>query len=98
MDEDPSYRPKIFHSSGVLMGQEQEFPEPNNTRRKLRSIACARQIGKSSIPPTNPSTAHPARPDTLSNTPYLTLLTQWPGMLMAGSGLFPPNALRKADR
>ena len=21
------------------------FPEPNNTRRKLRSIACARQIG-----------------------------------------------------
>jgi RNA recognition motif 2 len=25
MDEDPSYRPKIFHSSGVLMGQEQEF-------------------------------------------------------------------------
>ena len=48
MDEDPSYRPKIFHSSGVLMGQEQEFPEPNNTRRKLRSIACARQIG---IPP-----------------------------------------------
>jgi len=27
------------------MGQEQEFPEPNNTRRKLRSIACARQIG-----------------------------------------------------
>jgi hypothetical protein len=74
MDEDPTYRPKIFHSSGPLKGQEQEFPfpfppttshpllppplpnlwfwyltgrfpEPNNTRRKLRSIACARQIG-----------------------------------------------------
>jgi hypothetical protein len=59
MDEDPSYRPKIFHSNGPLMGQEQEsstpfplagvsddrFPEPNNARRKLRSIACARQIG-----------------------------------------------------
>jgi hypothetical protein len=45
MDEDPSYRPKIFHSSGPLMGQEEEFPEPNNARRKLRSIACARQIG-----------------------------------------------------
>jgi hypothetical protein len=55
MDEDPSYRPKIFHSTGPLMGQEQEylsyeksdfsFPEPNNARRKLRSIACARQIG-----------------------------------------------------
>ena len=26
MDEDPSYRPKIFHSSGPLVGQEQEFP------------------------------------------------------------------------
>ena len=25
MDEDPSYRPKIFHSSGPLMGQEQEL-------------------------------------------------------------------------
>lgn len=64
MDEDPSYRPKIFHSSGPLMGQEQEsfsplfsigksdrgrFPEPNNTRRKLRSIACARQIGLYSL-------------------------------------------------
>src|SRR5271170_7068134 len=24
MDEDPTYRPKIFHSSGSLMGQEQE--------------------------------------------------------------------------
>lgn len=47
MDEDPSYRPKIFHSNGPLVGQEQEFPEPNNTRRKLRSIACARQIGSS---------------------------------------------------
>jgi hypothetical protein len=60
MDEDPSYRPKIFQSSGPFMGHEQEsphptitstdfrFPEPNNARRKLRSIACARQIGISS--------------------------------------------------
>jgi len=30
MDEDPSYRPKIFHSSGPLMGQEQEFGSPQN--------------------------------------------------------------------
>jgi hypothetical protein len=90
MDEDPSYRPKIFHSTGALMGQEQEsvpqtslidlpfllsffhiflymilatlsqifglsdgrFPEPNNARRKLRSIACARQIGP--FPPPSP--------------------------------------------
>ena len=28
MDEDPTYRPKIFHSSGALKGQEQEFPFP----------------------------------------------------------------------
>jgi RNA recognition motif 2 len=28
MDEDPSYRPKIFHSSGSLIGQEQEFSHP----------------------------------------------------------------------
>src|ERR1700731_642981 len=27
------------------------FPEPNNTRRKLRSIACARQIGFPPLPP-----------------------------------------------
>lgn len=30
MDEDPSYRPKIFHSSGPLMGQEQESGSPQN--------------------------------------------------------------------
>ena len=39
MDEDPTYRPKIFHSSGPLKGQEQEFllspseppPAPHHT-------------------------------------------------------------------
>jgi RNA recognition motif 2 len=96
MDEDPTYRPKIFHSSGPLKGQEQElpppthqppvpllpppkrgqgwcltrrFPEPNNTRRKLRSIACARQIGFSPLPPRTGFTL----------------------------GLFPPVAMRKTD-
>lgn len=68
MDEDPSYRPKIFHSNGALMGQEQEFPEPNNTRRKLRSIACARQIG--SFPHNLPSLNSPF--------PHLSL---WPRVL-----------------
>src|SRR5277367_5952326 len=29
MDEDPTYRPKIFHSSGPLKGQEQEFAPPH---------------------------------------------------------------------
>jgi hypothetical protein len=29
MDEDPSYRPKIFHSSGPLIGREQEFESLN---------------------------------------------------------------------
>src|SRR5271169_3187572 len=28
MDEDPTYRPRIFHSSGPLKGQEQEFAPP----------------------------------------------------------------------
>jgi len=94
MDEDPTYRPKIFHSSGSLKGQEQEFPpptnplplpppkppdqgwcltgrfpEPNNTRRKMRSIACARQIGFPPFPPRAGFTL----------------------------GLFPPVAMRKTD-
>ena len=83
MDEDPSYRPKIFHSTGPLMGQEQEylshqksdfsFPEPNNARRKLRSIACARQIGLTSPIP------------------------NLGGALTLGIGLFPPVAMRKTD-
>ncbi|KAF9402555.1 hypothetical protein BGX21_009628 [Mortierella sp. AD011] len=29
MDEDPSYRPKIFYTSGPKIGQEEPFPEPN---------------------------------------------------------------------
>ncbi|EMR08721.1 hypothetical protein PNEG_02898 [Pneumocystis murina B123] len=45
MDEDPSYRPKIFISHGPATGEEQEFPAPNNPRRKLRSIVSAQQIG-----------------------------------------------------
>ncbi|KAG5513194.1 hypothetical protein PMAC_001564 [Pneumocystis sp. 'macacae'] len=45
MDEDPSYRPKIFISHGPATGEEQEFPAPNNPRRKLRSIVSAQQFG-----------------------------------------------------
>ena len=29
MSESTDYRPKIFHSSGALMGAEEVFPEPN---------------------------------------------------------------------
>lgn len=45
MDEDPSYRPKIFYSSGPLQGQEEAFPASNDPKRKLRSIASAQTVG-----------------------------------------------------
>ncbi|KAF9292149.1 hypothetical protein BGZ68_010405 [Mortierella alpina] len=32
MDEEPSYRPKIFYTSGPNTGQEEPFPEPTTTR------------------------------------------------------------------
>ena len=39
--------PPCFHSPSLwgLDISNDRFPEPNNARRKLRSIACARQIG-----------------------------------------------------
>ncbi|CAG8519539.1 12744_t:CDS:10 [Ambispora gerdemannii] len=40
MDELPEYRPKIFYSSGVLRGQEQTFPGPNDPQKKKRSLAA----------------------------------------------------------
>ncbi|KAI5849420.1 RNA recognition motif 2-domain-containing protein [Morchella snyderi] len=45
MDQDPSYRPKLFHSSGPLTGTEKEFPPANNILKKCRSISAAQQIG-----------------------------------------------------
>ncbi|CAZ81446.1 unnamed protein product [Tuber melanosporum] len=45
MDQDPSYRPKLFHSSGPLVGTELEFPASNNILKKCRSVSAAQQIG-----------------------------------------------------
>ncbi|KAL7270235.1 hypothetical protein RUND412_007065 [Rhizina undulata] len=45
MDQDPSYRPKLFHSSGPFAGTEMEFPPANNILKKCRSISAAQQIG-----------------------------------------------------
>ncbi|CAG8484622.1 10034_t:CDS:10 [Ambispora leptoticha] len=47
MDELPEYRPKVFYSSGILRGQEQPFPSPNDPQKKKRSLA-ARGAVKSS--------------------------------------------------
>ncbi|PWW80343.1 hypothetical protein C7212DRAFT_291733 [Tuber magnatum] len=44
MDQDPSYRPKLFHSSGPLIGTEMEFPAANNILKKCRSVSAAQQI------------------------------------------------------
>lgn len=33
MSEDMAYRPKIFYSSGVNKGKEQEFPKPDERRK-----------------------------------------------------------------
>jgi len=45
MDENPAFRPKIFHTENDLRGVEMEFPKPNNLNRKLRSITAAHQMG-----------------------------------------------------
>ncbi|OLL23278.1 Meiosis protein mei2 [Neolecta irregularis DAH-3] len=45
MDEQLTYRPKIFKSAGCQIGEEEIFPEPNNVHHKLRSVANAQQIG-----------------------------------------------------
>ncbi|KAK9468962.1 RNA recognition motif 2-domain-containing protein [Lipomyces arxii] len=41
-----AYRPKIYHSDGPRKGEPEEFPQPNNMNRKLRSLASIQQIGE----------------------------------------------------
>ncbi|KAF9940773.1 hypothetical protein BGZ67_006790 [Mortierella alpina] len=36
MDEEPSYRPKIFYTSGSSIGEEEPFPEPTATNEGVR--------------------------------------------------------------
>ncbi|OAV95618.1 hypothetical protein PTTG_06266 [Puccinia triticina 1-1 BBBD Race 1] len=41
MEEEESFRPKIYHSSGPLMGLPEPFPHANDLQRKARSQANA---------------------------------------------------------
>ncbi|CAN6617628.1 hypothetical protein TRVA0_007S00584 [Trichomonascus vanleenenianus] len=61
MDQNPAYRPKVFHSEGDNIGQEQEFPPPNNMNRKLRSLVSVQRIGL--FPPQDSRSLHKRRPD-----------------------------------
>lgn len=45
MDQNPAYRPRVFYSEGDKVGQEQDFPAPNNINRKLRSIVSVQRVG-----------------------------------------------------
>lgn len=42
---DPDYRPLLFHSEGENVGEQQEFPAPNNMNRKMRSVANIQRVG-----------------------------------------------------
>ncbi|KAH8923852.1 hypothetical protein BT69DRAFT_1308275 [Atractiella rhizophila] len=51
MDERVEFRPKVFHSSGPMVGLPEPFPAPDNMRRKARSkenaanlVRCASTI------------------------------------------------------
>ncbi|KAH8689710.1 putative meiosis protein MEI2 [Talaromyces proteolyticus] len=46
MLEDPSFRPKLFHTGkGSLAGTEEPFPGPNNISKMRRSVENAEQVG-----------------------------------------------------
>lgn len=57
MDEQDSYRPHIYYSSGPLKGEAQEFPNANDLSRKARSANIAQEIGL--FPPIFPSWSRP---------------------------------------
>ncbi|KAI9099721.1 RNA recognition motif 2-domain-containing protein [Phlyctochytrium arcticum] len=42
MLEDPSYRPKIFYTSGLLCGEEEPFPEPTTVIRPRSDVLFSR--------------------------------------------------------
>ncbi|ORY86864.1 RNA recognition motif 2-domain-containing protein, partial [Protomyces lactucae-debilis] len=41
MDQDPAFRPKLFHTIGSLKGQEEAFPACNDPKKKARSTMDA---------------------------------------------------------
>ena len=44
MNENPSYRPKIFFTQGVLVGLEEPFPMREESHRLLKSTNCSLPI------------------------------------------------------
>ncbi|KAF8948612.1 hypothetical protein BGZ47_003876 [Haplosporangium gracile] len=52
MEEEPSYRPKIFYTGGPNLGQEEPFPEPTLSKESARGHGAARRR-VSSVPPHN---------------------------------------------
>lgn len=45
MLEHPSFRPKIFHTTGPLAGTEDAFPGPDNPSKMRRSVENAEHVG-----------------------------------------------------
>ncbi|KAK3845936.1 MAG: RNA recognition motif 2-domain-containing protein [Linnemannia gamsii] len=43
MDEEPSYRPKIFYTSGPHLGQEEPFPGPTVSKDSSRGHGAVRR-------------------------------------------------------
>jgi len=56
MEEQESFRPKIYHSSGPLMGLPEPFPHANDLQRKARSQANAALLVRPPVSSLNPAT------------------------------------------
>ncbi|PLW15597.1 hypothetical protein PCANC_03913 [Puccinia coronata f. sp. avenae] len=56
MEEEESFRPKIYHSSGPLMGLPEPFPHANDLQRKARSQANAALLVRPPVTSINPVT------------------------------------------
>ncbi|KAH9465924.1 hypothetical protein Pst134EA_013780 [Puccinia striiformis f. sp. tritici] len=54
MEEEESFRPKIYHSSGPLMGLPEPFPHANDLQRKARSQANAALLVRPPMSSINP--------------------------------------------
>lgn len=56
MEEEESFRPKIYHSSGPLMGLPEPFPHANDLQRKARSQANAALLVRPPVSSLTPAT------------------------------------------
>lgn len=53
MEEEESFRPKVYHSSGPLIGLPEPFPHANDLQRKARSQANAALLVRPPVSTTN---------------------------------------------